>query len=62
MSGFDFSDADRVDPNSFNRILWQGMKGDQVYPGDANLKQSHKLYKEALQRKGATGAVDRDGD
>jgi YVTN family beta-propeller protein len=62
MSGFDFSDADRVDPNAFNRILWQGMKGNQVYPGDANPKQSHKLYKEALQRKGVTGAVDRDGD
>ena len=31
--GFDFSDADRVDANSFNRILWRGTMGDDVpYP------------------------------
>ena len=57
--GFDFSTEDRVDPVSFNRILWQGLKGDQVYPGDANLAQTRALYKKAL-KKAAAGPVDRD--
>jgi YVTN family beta-propeller protein len=31
--GFDFSDADRIDANAFNRILWQGSMGEDVpYP------------------------------
>ena len=31
--GFDFSDADRIDADAFNRILWQGSMGDNVpYP------------------------------
>jgi hypothetical protein len=31
--GFDFSDADRIDADAFNRILWQGSMGDDVpYP------------------------------
>jgi DNA-binding beta-propeller fold protein YncE len=31
--GFDFSDADRVDADAFNRILWEGSMGDNVpYP------------------------------
>jgi YVTN family beta-propeller protein len=31
--GFDFSDADRVDTDAFNHILWQGNMGDNVpYP------------------------------
>jgi len=57
--GFDFSTEDKVDPVAFNRILWQGLKGDQVYPGDANLAQTRALYKKAL--KNATASrVDRD--
>jgi hypothetical protein len=35
-AGFDFSDADRVPPSRFNRILWRGLKGGQAYP--ASLK------------------------
>jgi len=31
--GFDFSDADRVDSDAFNRVLWEGTMGDNVpYP------------------------------
>jgi DNA-binding beta-propeller fold protein YncE len=31
--GFDFTDADRIDANAFNRILWRGTMGDDVpYP------------------------------
>jgi hypothetical protein len=31
-AGFDFSDADRVPPGRFNRILWKGLKGGKPYP------------------------------
>lgn len=30
--GMDFSDADRIDADAFNRILWKGLKGDKPYP------------------------------
>jgi hypothetical protein len=31
--GFNFSDADKIDADAFNRILWQGTMGDHVpYP------------------------------
>ena len=30
--GLDFSDADRVDPVVYNRILWKGMMGGKPYP------------------------------
>jgi hypothetical protein len=29
---FDFSQEDRVDPDKFNRVIWQGLKGDAPYP------------------------------
>jgi DNA-binding beta-propeller fold protein YncE len=60
--GFDFSKEDRVDPVAYNRILWKGLKGDQVYPGDANLAETRKRYKEALKKRGAQAKIDRDGD
>ncbi len=31
-AGFDFSDADRVPPGRFNRVLWRGLKGGRPYP------------------------------
>jgi len=31
-AGFDFSDADRVPPDKFNRVLWKGMMGGRSYP------------------------------
>ncbi|MBO0752179.1 MAG: hypothetical protein J2P53_08715, partial [Bradyrhizobiaceae bacterium] len=30
--GFDFSDADRVPPALFNKVLWKGLMGDKPYP------------------------------
>jgi DNA-binding beta-propeller fold protein YncE len=32
MKGQDFSGADRVEPVSFNRMLWRGLKGNTPYP------------------------------
>jgi hypothetical protein len=29
---FDFSDADRVPPGKFNRVLWRGLMGNRPYP------------------------------
>jgi len=29
---FDFSAEDRVNPAEFNRVIWQGLKGDVPYP------------------------------
>jgi hypothetical protein len=31
-AGFDFSDADRVPPAKFNRVLWNGLMGGRPYP------------------------------
>jgi hypothetical protein len=31
-AGFDFSDADRVPPVRYNRVLWQGLMGGKPYP------------------------------
>jgi DNA-binding beta-propeller fold protein YncE len=31
-AGFDFSDADRVPPAKFNRVLWKGLMGGKPYP------------------------------
>ncbi|MGA3161095.1 MAG: putative Ig domain-containing protein [Terracidiphilus sp.] len=30
--GMDFTDADRVDDDTFNRVLWRGMMGNRPYP------------------------------
>ncbi|HME57000.1 MAG TPA: putative Ig domain-containing protein [Terracidiphilus sp.] len=30
--GMDFRDADRVDDDTFNRVLWRGMMGNRPYP------------------------------
>jgi hypothetical protein len=37
--GFDFSDADRVPPGLFNKVLWKGLLGDKPYP------VIHSVYK-----------------
>ena len=33
--GFDFSDADRVPPDRYNRVLWQGLMDGKPYPSVA---------------------------
>jgi hypothetical protein len=43
--GLDFSDADRVDPAVYNRILWRGMMGNRPYPAaptGLDLRQNRK--------------------
>jgi hypothetical protein len=40
--GFDFSDADRVPPDKFNRVLWTGLMGGKRYPVFANRQESRK--------------------
>jgi hypothetical protein len=43
--GMDFSDADRVDPAVYNRILWKGMMGNRPYPAGPtrlDLRQNRK--------------------
>jgi len=30
--GFDFSSEDRVDPDKFNRVIWEGLMGGRPYP------------------------------
>jgi hypothetical protein len=52
--GMDFTKADNVDPEAYNRILWRGLKGDVKYPGDASLSVTRRRYKEA-KKKAATG-------
>jgi hypothetical protein len=59
--GMDFTQADRVNPEAFNRILWRGLKGDTVYPGDATLGQTRARYRQALKLAKAA-QPDRDGE
>jgi hypothetical protein len=62
IKGLDFSKEDRIDPVGYNRILWQGLKGDQAYPADQNLAETHRRYKEALKKKNTPQPADRDGE
>lgn len=32
LKGFDFHDADRIDAEAYNRVLWRGIMGDAPYP------------------------------
>jgi YVTN family beta-propeller protein len=41
-AGFDFSDADRVPPARFNRVLWTGMMGSKPYPTMGNETYAEK--------------------
>jgi hypothetical protein len=59
--GRDFSKEDRVDPDTFNRILWQGLKANQVHPHDRNLAETRKRYSEALKKRKLAFA-DNDGE
>jgi len=58
--GMDFSDADRVDPAVYNRILWKGMMGDRPYPARPtrlDLRQNRKellaSYRRSLKQEAA---------
>jgi hypothetical protein len=45
--GLDFSDADRVDPAVYNRILWKGMMGNRPYPASPNGLKAGKNPKQS---------------
>jgi hypothetical protein len=56
--GMDFSDADRIDDDVFNRILWRGMMGNQPYPSrpsGKNLRENREAllanYRHSLAQK-----------
>jgi YVTN family beta-propeller protein len=49
--GFDFSDADKIDSDAFNRVIWQGMKGEDVpYPAVRSGADLRKNRAELLKR------------
>lgn len=39
---FDFSDADRVPPDQFNRVIWKGLMGRKPYPAIAGLATANR--------------------
>lgn len=54
--GMDFSQEDRVNPDQFNHILWEGLKGDKPYPATrsgADLRRSGTPQPES--RRGGNG-------
>lgn len=54
--GLNFRQPDRVDPVPYNRILWRGIKGDVIYPGDSSIAETRRRYKEALKNRTAAAA------
>ena len=58
--GMDFLKADDVNPEAFNRILWKGLKGDVLYPGDANLSETRGRYRQALKQAKAAQTGNKD--
>ena len=40
MKGFDFTAEDRLDTASYNRVLWEGLKGTQPYPSRRQREQT----------------------
>jgi hypothetical protein len=41
-AGFDFSDADRVPPARFNKVLWDGLMSGKLYPALMGRRVSEK--------------------
>jgi len=58
--GLDFSDADRVDPLLYNRILWKGMMHNRPYP--ASLMKTHSDDDEDERRGNAKSRPVHDRD
>jgi hypothetical protein len=51
--GFDFSVEDHLgDPDKFNRIIWQGLKGNVPYPTERNGADPRKNRSQLLQAAG----------
>ena len=45
--GMDFTDADRVDSDDFNQILWKGIMGKQPYPEKAYQSSAERAHSPA---------------
>jgi YVTN family beta-propeller protein len=46
-AGFDFSDADRVPPGKFNRVIWKGIKGGKPYPATMGAHRAGRALADA---------------
>jgi len=42
-AGFDFSEADRVPPAKFNKVIWDGMMDGKPYPAPAGRQVARKV-------------------
>jgi DNA-binding beta-propeller fold protein YncE len=52
MAAQDFSGPDRVDPTTFNRALWRGLKGNAPYPSTDRWRSPPYLLRERLRMSG----------
>jgi hypothetical protein len=66
--GMDFSVEDRLDPQAFNHILWQGLMGTRPYPATAsgldlrtNRDELLAHYRANLQQQSQAGQVTPNG-
>lgn len=64
FKGFDFHEADHLDTEAFNRILWQGIMGDRPYPTERsgldlrkNRSQLLKKWQESVKDQMASAPV-----
>jgi DNA-binding beta-propeller fold protein YncE len=60
--GFNLAEADAVEPEMYNRVLWEGLKGKQPYPGDPNLATTKQKYREAQKTLASSIRFDDDDD
>ncbi|HUI77987.1 MAG TPA: hypothetical protein VLY24_08725 [Bryobacteraceae bacterium] len=58
--GMDFTDADRVDPTEFNRVLWKGLMGNKPYPASLRATHPREDRDDALERRAPPLKKDRD--
>jgi hypothetical protein len=57
--GFDFSVEDHLgNPDRFNRIVWQGLRGDVPYPAQRNGADLRQNRKQLLRAAGLVNLVD----
>jgi len=64
LEDFDFHDADRIDAEAYNRVLWEGIMGDVPYPTvrsglDLRKNRSRLLKRWEASKKAAMGTSSR---
>jgi hypothetical protein len=62
LKGFNFHDADHLDTEAFNRVLWKGIVGDVPYPTvrsglDLRKNRTQLLKKWEASKKSQTGSA-----